>query len=59
MNALDVLLHKAMLQTIQSEIDGGKFHHIEKKLQNQGIVVSELINRFGEVGGRSLGLKKN
>ncbi|MFY9301125.1 MAG: hypothetical protein WAO91_08055 [Candidatus Nitrosotenuis sp.] len=58
MNALDVLLHKAMLQTIQNEIDMERFQHIKKRLQNQGIVVSDLINRFDEVRGPLSGFEE-
>ncbi len=45
MNGIDVLLHKAVLQSIQNQIDGEKFQHIEQGLQEQGIKLSDLVSR--------------
>jgi hypothetical protein len=58
MNALDVLLHKAMQQAVQNEIDRDRLQHIEKKLQNYGIGVSDLINRFDEIRGPLSGFEE-
>ncbi len=49
MNGIDTLLHKAILQSIQKEIDSKKFQDIEQSLQEQGIKFSDLINKFGEI----------
>jgi len=48
-NGIDILLHKAILQSIQKEIDSKRFHDIEQSLQKQGIKFSDLINKFGEI----------
>ncbi|MGI0004718.1 MAG: hypothetical protein ACREAX_05415, partial [Candidatus Nitrosotenuis sp.] len=49
MNGLDVLLHRAILQSIQNEIDGKRFQVIEQSLQKRGIKFSDLINKFAEM----------
>jgi hypothetical protein len=41
MNALDVLLHKAMQQAVQNEIDRDRLQHIEKnyKITASGFLI--------------------
>ena len=47
-NGLDTLFHKAILQSIQDEMDDKRFQHIKQSLQEQGIKFSDLISKFGE-----------
>jgi hypothetical protein len=48
-NGIDILLHNAILQSIQKEIDGKRFQDMEQSLQAHGIKLSDLVNKFGEV----------
>jgi hypothetical protein len=49
MNVLDELLHRAVFQAIQNEMDAREFQRIEQKLQDEGIKFSEFISKFGQM----------
>jgi hypothetical protein len=53
MNGLDGLLHKAIFQAIQNEIDAKEILHMEQKLRQDGIKFSEIITKFGQVKKQS------
>ncbi len=45
---MDVFLHRAILQSIQNEIYGKKFQHMEQSMQEQGMKLSDLASKFME-----------
>lgn len=49
MNSLDILLNKAILQSIQNAMDKEKFRRIELQLHEQGIEISEILSKFGQL----------
>ncbi|MEW6587983.1 MAG: hypothetical protein AB1299_02330 [Thermoproteota archaeon] len=49
MNSLDILLNKAILQSIQNAIDKEKLRRIELQLHEQGFEISEMLSRFGQL----------
>ncbi|MEM3064276.1 MAG: hypothetical protein QW177_02780 [Candidatus Nitrosotenuis sp.] len=49
MNSLDILLNKAILQSIQDAMDKEKLRRIEVHLHEHGLTVSEMLSRFGEL----------
>ena len=49
MNGLDELLHKAIFQAIQNEIDAKDLRRLEQKLQERGIEFSDFISKFGQI----------
>jgi hypothetical protein len=48
-NSLDILLNKAILQSIQNAIDKEKLRRIELQLHEQGFEISEMLSRFGQL----------
>lgn len=49
MNGLDTLLNKAILQSIQNELDANKLKRIEDQLHEQGFDISEIVSRIEQV----------
>ncbi|MFN3655260.1 MAG: hypothetical protein ACK4TO_08060 [Candidatus Nitrosotenuis sp.] len=49
MNSLDILLNKAILQSIQNATDKEKLRHIELQLHEQGFEISEILSKFGQL----------
>ncbi|MEM2786477.1 MAG: hypothetical protein QXW37_05115 [Candidatus Nitrosotenuis sp.] len=49
MNSLDILLNKAILQSMQNAIDKEKFRRIELQLHEHGFEISEMLNKFGQL----------
>lgn len=49
MNGLDILLNKAILQSIQNELDVNKLKRIEEQLQEQGFDISEIVSKIEQV----------
>lgn len=49
MNSLDILLNKAILQSIQNAIDKEKLRRIELQLHEQGFEISEILSKFGQL----------
>lgn len=48
-NSLDILLNKAILQSIQNAIDKEKFRRIELQLHEHGFEISEILNKFEQL----------
>ena len=50
MQGLDTLLLRAVLHSVQEELDGDQLHYIEEKLQQEyGMSFHELFNKFDKV----------
>lgn len=49
MNSLDILLNKAILQSIENAIDKEKLGRIEIQLHEQGFEISEILSKFGQL----------
>jgi hypothetical protein len=45
-NGIDNLLHRAILQSIQNELDSKELQRIKQNLDGQGIEFSEMVSRF-------------
>jgi predicted transcriptional regulator len=48
-NGLDILLNKAILQSIQNALDEEKMRQIEEHLQAQGFEMAEMLSRLGQI----------